>query len=88
MSHDHVLISRLLAFGKLYYLKNDFYFRRYFSERETTQEERMLGEIKKMNRTDFYDHYLTDFKKVFSNQPHVLAQAENIKKVLIKRFGV
>lgn len=87
LSHDHVLISRLLAFGKLYYLKNDFYFRRYFSERETTQEERMLGEIKKMNRTDFYDHYLTDFKKVFSNQPHVLAQAENIKKVLIKRFG-
>ena len=87
ISNDHVLISRLLAFGKLHYLKSDAYFRRYFSGRESTQEERMLGESKEMGRQDFYDHYIDDFNKVFKDQPDVLRHADQLKSILLKRFG-
>lgn len=63
-SWDHILISRLLWFGNISYSSKATYLRRYFSERSTNSEERILGTTDRLNNTDFQEAYVKDFGKV------------------------
>ncbi|WP_200250116.1 glycosyltransferase family 2 protein [Lamprobacter modestohalophilus] len=69
ISWDHVLISRLLSFGKLQQLEEVRYYRRYFRSRKETQDERFTGEQGLMlDRRDFYQYYLDDLSKLYKSR--------------------
>lgn len=87
LSHDHVLISHLLRFGILKYLDDDYFYRRYFGERETKPEERMLGKHQTMPRSEFYNYYISDFRKLFANDKALDTHAKQIHDLLSQRFG-
>lgn len=60
MGPDHVLISRLLWFGKLHYMTDEKYFRRYFKKRAESQAERILGHHAVLKEKDFFNYYIDD----------------------------
>ncbi|ARP81414.1 hypothetical protein CAL12_11785 [Bordetella genomosp. 8] len=90
ISWDHVLISRLLWTGKLQYVDDATYYRRYFGQRDTSTEQRMTGQKQALPRADFYDYYLKDFTKLA--QPALpAAEFDKLRKEILRilkaRFG-
>jgi hypothetical protein len=90
ISWDHVLISRLLWAGKLLYAPDATYYRRYFSQRASSTEQRMTGQNKALPRADFYDYYAEDFTKLASSTlpaDEVGKLKTEILRILKQRFG-
>jgi glycosyltransferase involved in cell wall biosynthesis len=92
ISADHVLISRLLWFGKLKQLPDVRYYRRYFNTRNETQDERISGESgTKLERRDFYQYYLDDFARLYHHGAYQLKQPlavfqRHIQDLLTRRW--
>lgn len=86
ISFDHVLISHILWSGKLNYSNNANYFRRYFSDRKTTSEERILGKREILDREDFFRYYIEDFDSLSANVQNKKNQKKQIEKILKNRF--
>ncbi|NLR34706.1 glycosyltransferase family 2 protein [Aeromonas hydrophila] len=90
ISNDHILLSRLLWMGRLHYLENEFYYRRYFeSERVQTQSERITGSECYLSRNDMILYYLDDLGCLFDGDPRILRYLENeVISALQHRFGI
>lgn len=89
ISLDHVLISHLLWYGKLYYLSNSLYFRRYFDCRIETQSQRISNHQKYLSRYEFLLYYLDDFSRLYQGDKRIKAFIENqLIDALQHRFGV
>lgn len=90
-SWDHIVISRLLWFGKLAYANKACYSRRYFLERSTSSNERLFGEPAQSNRSGFYRSYEKDFEKLATedklSRKAIEKHKETIDKVLKTRFN-
>ncbi|CAM3542828.1 Poly-beta-1,6-N-acetyl-D-glucosamine synthase [Bordetella sputigena] len=91
ISWDHVLISRLLWTGKLQYVPDATYYRRYFGQRDTSTEQRMTGQKKTaLPRADFYDYYVKDFAKL-AQSTLPAAEFDKLRKEILRilkaRFG-
>jgi predicted O-linked N-acetylglucosamine transferase (SPINDLY family)/glycosyltransferase involved in cell wall biosynthesis len=89
VSWDHVLISRLLWKGKLAYAADAKYFRRYFSQRASTTEQRMTAGKKTLPRADFYDYYTEDFSNLAKRKlpaADLRARKDEMLRVLKARF--
>jgi hypothetical protein len=89
---DHVLISRLLWFGKLHYMKNEKYFRRYFKERGESQAERILGYDALLSEKDFFNYYVEDLKGLYVNHGDEVSMSlegmiDNTLQQLCKKYG-
>src|SRR5690606_8602964 len=76
ISLDHVLISHLLWHGKLKYMEDQKYFRRYFENRKTTSSERISGHRQHLPRSQFYLYYLDDFASLYSGDARVKRYVE------------
>ncbi|WP_181872713.1 glycosyltransferase [Billgrantia montanilacus] len=89
ISPDHVLISHLLWSGKLVNLSDVTYFRRYFSLRKESTEERLLGSQGSLDREDFYQYYIDDLAKLTSDMPDEKSSKiiEVSESLLRERFG-
>lgn len=89
ISQDHIIISRLLWFGKLKYLQNSFYERRYFEERSTTASERISGNPESLFRYSFYQYYLDDFDLLYQGDERIRRVLHGkIMNILESRFGI
>jgi glycosyltransferase involved in cell wall biosynthesis len=93
ISADHVLISRLLWFGKLKQIEGIRYYRRYFRSRKESQEERIMGKHQQLDREDFYQFYRDDLKKLYKlngeqrrKQPTLKELQDIMMRILRKRF--
>ncbi len=61
ISWDHIVISHLLWKGKLHFMKNQKYVRRYFEDRNPSVQERLVGNKKsQLERQEFFDQYIKD----------------------------
>lgn len=88
ISADHVLISHLLWHGKLHFLEEACYYRRYFEQRNSTQSERISGNKDYLSRHDFYRFYLDDFARLYRGDERMLRYLEHkILNELELRFG-
>lgn len=88
ISADHVLISHLLWQGKLHYLEDVCYYRRYFQQRDSTQSERISGNKEYLSRYDFYRFYLDDFARLYEGDERMRRYLEHkILNELEQRFG-
>lgn len=90
ISADHVTISRLLWHGKLHFCEKEKYFRRYFSNRTSTPEERITGRKGKLPLVDFFDYYCDDFKDLArGNLPEteIIRASNTLRKILKLRFN-
>lgn len=89
ISADHVLISHLLWHGKLHYLEEACYYRRYFEQRNSTQAERISGNKEYLSRHDFYRFYLDDFALLYDGDERMRCYLEHkILNILEQRFGI
>jgi predicted O-linked N-acetylglucosamine transferase (SPINDLY family)/glycosyltransferase involved in cell wall biosynthesis len=89
ISFDHVFISHLLWQGKLQYMEEEKYYRRYFAQRESSQSERISGDDTNLSRAEFYKHYLEDFSLLYQGENSEKKQLEKkILHLLEKRFNV
>ena len=90
-SIDHIIISNLLWFGKLQYVNDVGYLRRYFdaSNRKTKQND---GHYVHSNNTKiFFKEYLENYRSVSSNDYPSVLQVHTEKLVfdaLVERFGL
>ncbi|HEY0297090.1 MAG TPA: glycosyltransferase [Bordetella sp.] len=89
ISWDHVLISSLLWHGRLAFLPQARYFRRYFKARKENVEERIDPKAAALPRSDFYDYYAEDFARLA--QPVLPAaefrkHAKTVQAILQQRF--
>ncbi|MFK8068107.1 MAG: glycosyltransferase family 2 protein [Gammaproteobacteria bacterium] len=90
IGYDHVLISRLLLHGKIYYTEQDRYLRRYFREKRGATEERITGN--KNVSLDYFsliEYYVEDFIKLY-NQPGEIQSylCQKMLAILESRFGI
>lgn len=85
-SADHIIISRLLWFGRLRYFKGA-YIRRYFT-RDIVQRKRLSG--KYVKNTSFFDAYVSDFYKLLAaGHSDFVAQTftKALFEILLDRYG-
>ncbi|ALM83218.1 glycosyltransferase [Bordetella sp. N] len=87
VSWDHVFISRLLWKGRLAYLDEAKYFRRYFPAREQTSDQRMTAGKRTLSRADFRQHYQDDLVLLRNGEDDTKLR-QTLDDVLVKRFGV
>ncbi|GAA3715372.1 hypothetical protein GCM10022421_23670 [Oceanisphaera sediminis] len=88
ISADHVTISHLLWHGKLHFLEEACYYRRYFEQRSSTQSERISGNKDYLSRHDFYCFYLDDFSELYCGDSRIKHYLEHkILSLLEQRFG-
>ncbi|WP_298717808.1 glycosyltransferase [uncultured Oceanisphaera sp.] len=88
ISADHVLISHLLWHGRIHYLDNARYYRRYFEQRDSTQSERLSGNKSYLSRYEFYRFYLDNFSQLYRGDSRMERFVENkILSLLEQRFG-
>jgi len=89
---DHILLSRILWFGKLFIVDKVLYKRRFFEHRESTSQERVSSTGEKtidMNFFNMYKEYLKDFNKLYTG-PEEFRTFLNSKilDILTRRFGI
>ncbi|MGE4125617.1 MAG: glycosyltransferase [Pusillimonas sp.] len=91
ISADHVIISRLLWFGKLKYCSDSIYYRRYFSHRNLPHDERLKFNGMDLSRESFYDYYKEDFSLLCNKHKKDVDLIKNLKVIdttLRRRFGL
>ncbi|KAB2645636.1 MAG: glycosyltransferase family 2 protein [Verrucomicrobia bacterium] len=88
-SNDHIIISRLLWYGKLKYTEGEAYYRRYFTNREQSYMERITGSSNsEIDRGPFIDEYVKDFNRLFAGEDHIRVFLNHIiLEILHARFG-
>lgn len=89
-SEDHIIISRLLWFGKLYQSKECAYARRYFADENRSMKEYQGSYVTPKNNVEFYDSYLSDLNLLLSNIPENLkiSMLNKASEILFKRIGL
>lgn len=89
-SADHIIISNLLWHGKLQYVNDVGYLRRYFDNANRNKKRNDGHYINKDNNTVFYHEYLGSFRNLSSKEfPEIMQKhLENIVfDTLVSRFG-
>ncbi|VFR22623.1 TPR domain protein, putative component of TonB system [plant metagenome] len=89
LSWDKIFISHLLWKGRLAYLEDAKYFRRYFQERVSTASERITGKKEKLERGPFREYYRDDLNVLARETlaPAELARIqEQVENYLIDRY--
>ncbi|WGI24898.1 glycosyltransferase [Halomonas alkaliantarctica] len=92
ISPDQVMISRLLWCGKLHYMNDEKYFRRYFNNRAESQSERILGQQGTLERKDFFKYYVDDLMALYVNEGKELSFSyKDMKNIVLdklcKKYG-
>jgi|688.fasta_scaffold175772_2 protein O-GlcNAc transferase len=89
-SEDHIIISRLLWFGKLYQSKECAYARRYFADENRSMKENQGSYVNSKNNVEFYDSYLSDLNLLLSDIPGNLkiSMLNKASEILFKRIGL
>lgn len=89
-SEDHIMISRLLWFGKLYQSNDCAYVRRYFTAENRLNKQKTGSYVTRSNNIEFYESYLSDLDSLTINLSKNIKTAiiNKASEVLIKRLGL
>lgn len=90
IGNDHVWISHLLWYGKIYYTEKEKYYRRFFKKDRESQEKRLTGDItERLEYFSLIEYYIDDFKKLY-NQPGEMQDylCQKMLTILEQRFGL
>ncbi|WP_166424989.1 glycosyltransferase family 2 protein [Paraglaciecola sp. 20A4] len=91
-SYDHIIISRLLWFGRLYFMPVQGYFRRFFHNRDVSYAaytKRITGTDKYLSKYDYVKYYLDDFALLYKGDERMQRYVEyEIIDILQNSLGV
>lgn len=91
-SADHVIISFLLWFGKLAYVEDEYYQRRYFREQRPSSAQRHVAGTQNQSRWSRYDfclYYLDTFDMLYQGDQRVRHYLRaKLLSLIERRFGL
>ena len=90
-SVDHIIISNLIWHGKLQYVNDVGYLRRYFDEANRQKKLNDGRYVREDNNTVFYQEYLKNFRNLSSKKfPEIIQNhlEKTVFDILVSRLGI